>query len=383
MLNRLIRVLKKIGDPVLDFLFSKFCLRKKKYNDDVYVFLAINGAGLGHLTRALGIAKALKRKRPGAKIIFLSTSIGVPLVVRQGFTCFHVPPFAMVGNVAARDWNALLFSQLSSLISLYNPSKVIFDGTVPYEGLLKGMRRHPRIKYVWIKRGLYKDNTLDDRLKFHLGRFSSVIIPGEVGEEISPPSGNAVFVPPIVMCEPDEVLPVETAVERLGLQSDKKRILVQLGAGNINDISGQLGQVVSYLSARADVEVCVAHSPISLQQVFLPKVKNVEIYPMSWYFSAFDLVICAAGYNSVCEVVYHNIPAILIPNVSTRSDDQVKRADMAGLFGTLALNEPFGRDEFLDCVGRLIDGQNKNAAERKHGQIVNGADNASHIILNV
>lgn len=383
MLDRLIRAIKKIGDQVLDYALGNFCLRNKKYNEDVYIFMAINGAGLGHLTRALGIAKALKRKRPESKIIFLTTSIGVPLVVRQGFTCFHVPPFGMVGDVSVRVWNKLFFSQLSSLISLYRPSKVVFDGTVPYEGLVRGMRRFPGIKYIWIKRGLYKDAALDDRLKSHLRRFSSVIIPGEVGDEVSALTDNIVFVPPIVMCETDEVLPVETAVERLGLRSDKKRVLVQLGAGNINDISGQLGQVVSYLSDRSDVEVCVAHSPISLQQLFLPKVKNVEVYPMSWYFSAFDLVVCAAGYNSVCEVVYHSVPAILIPNVSTKSDDQVKRSGMAALFGALALTEPLDRNEFLDSVSQLIDGQNKNAADRKRGRMVNGADKASHVILNV
>lgn len=383
MRDRLIKVIKKIGDHALDFAFGLFRLRPPKNDDDMYLFLAINGAGLGHLTRALGIAKALKRNRPETKIIFLTTSIGVPLVLRQGFTCFHVPPFAMSGGVSARDWNGLFFSQLSSLISLYRPSKIVFDGTVPYEGLLRGMRRFPAIKYIWVKRGLYKDVALDERLKSYVRRFSSVIIPGEIGDDVPDPSGNVVFVPPIVMCEREEVLPVEAAIERLGLRPDKKRVLVQLGAGNINDISGLLGQVVSFLNSRGDVEVCVAHSPISLQPFFLPRVKNVELYPMSWYFSAFDLVVCAAGYNSVCEVVYHNVPTILIPNVSTKSDDQVKRAEMSALFGILALKEPLGRDMFLDFVSRLIDGQDNNTPDWKDSRMVNGADKASHVILNV
>ncbi|MET3677387.1 MULTISPECIES: glycosyltransferase [unclassified Pseudomonas] len=383
MQDRLIRVIKRVGDYALDLAFGLFCLRKRTYSDDVYIFLAINGAGLGHLTRALGIAKALKRKRPDSKIIFLTTSIGVPLVVRQGFTCFHVPPFALAGDVGSREWNGLFFSQLSSLISLYRPSKVVFDGTAPYEGLLRAMRRFPAIKYVWIKRGLYKSAALDEKLKKHVKRFSSVIIPGEVGDETSAPNENVVFVPPIVMCGSDEVLPAEIAIERLGLLPSKKRVLIQLGAGNINDISGQLGQVVSFFNDRSDVEVCVAHSPISLNQLFLPNVKNIEVYPMSWYFSAFDLVVCAAGYNSVCEIVYHKVPAILIPNVSTKSDDQVTRAKMAALFGTLALNEPLDRSEFLNCVSQLFDGQNNNTASRTECRMVNGADNASHVILNI
>lgn len=383
MRDRLIRGIRRGGDYALDLAFNFFYWRRKKYNSNVYLFLAINGAGLGHLTRALGIAKALKRKKPDAKIIFLTTSIGVPLVVRQGFTCFHVPPFALAGDVGSRDWNGLFFSQLSNVISLYNPSKVVFDGTFPYEGLLRGMRRFTGIKYFWIKRGLYKNIGLDDRLKSYVRHFSAVIIPGEVGDGIPGADGNVVFVPPIVMCEFDEVLPVEVAIDHLGLRSDKKRVLVQLGAGNINDISGQLGLVVSYLSVRSDVEVCVAHSPISLQSFFIPKAKNVEVYPMSWYFSAFDLVVCAAGYNSVCEVVYHKIPAILIPNVSTKSDDQAARAKMAALFGTLTPKEPLERDDFLDCVSRLIDGQDNNTGGRNEGRTVNGADKASHIIMSV
>ncbi|MNM35744.1 hypothetical protein D3C81_464450 [compost metagenome] len=56
---------------------------------------------------------------------------------------------------------------------------------------------------------------------------------------------------------------------------------------------------------------------------------------------------------------------------------------MAALFGTLALKEPLVRDELLDCVSQLIDGRDNNATGRKEGRMVNGADEASHVILNV
>ncbi|NMY13966.1 hypothetical protein HBN74_00085 [Pseudomonas sp. WS 5019] len=382
MLDRGIRWGKRISDYALDRVFYFFYLRKQKYNPNVFLFLAINGAGLGHLTRALGIAKALKRKKPDAEIIFLTTSIGVPLVVRQGFTCFHVPPFSLLENISAYDWNRLFFYQLSNVISLYRPYKLIFDGTIPYEGLLRGMRRFAGIKCFWVKRGLYKDSTLDSKLKSHVKRFSSVIIPCEIGDEVSADDENMVFVPPVVMCELDEVLSAERAIDQLGLCSGKKRVLIQLGAGNINDISGQLGQVVSHLNERNDVEICIAHSPISLQQIFLPSVRNVEVYPMSLYFSAFDLVICAAGYNSICEVVYHKVPAIIIPNVSTKTDDQVARAEMAASFGARVQKEPLDRDAFLGCVNWLIDAQEKNIDDRKISRMVNGADRASDVILN-
>ncbi|MNH27765.1 hypothetical protein D3C79_878890 [compost metagenome] len=69
--------------------------------------------------------------------------------------------------------------------------------------------------------------------------------------------------------------------------------------------------------------------------------------------------------------------------MSTKSDDQVKRAEMAALFGILALKEPLDREEFLDSVSRLIDGQDNNTSDWKASRKVNGADKASHVILNV
>ena len=41
---------------------------------------------------------------------------------------------------------------------------------------------------------------------------------------------------------------------------------------------------------------------------------------------AADLVISAAGYNSVLEMLYHRIPAIFIPQSAPYLDDQERRA---------------------------------------------------------
>ncbi|WP_229635446.1 hypothetical protein, partial [Pseudomonas syringae] len=51
---------------------------------DCYLFLPINGAGLGHVSRALAVAKELRTQKPEAHIVFLTTSIAVHLVYREG-----------------------------------------------------------------------------------------------------------------------------------------------------------------------------------------------------------------------------------------------------------------------------------------------------------
>lgn len=143
-----------------------------------YLFLPINGAGLGHLTRSLAIARRLKREQPDAEIIFLTTSIGVALVHREGFSCHHVTPAALL-NTGAIEWNSLFFKSLKNVLDIHKPSCLVFDGTIPYLGLQRVMHSYRRISYVWIKRGLYKDGTDLSRLQSLTRGFKAVISPGD------------------------------------------------------------------------------------------------------------------------------------------------------------------------------------------------------------
>jgi UDP-N-acetylglucosamine--N-acetylmuramyl-(pentapeptide) pyrophosphoryl-undecaprenol N-acetylglucosamine transferase len=110
-----------------------------------------------------------------------------------------------------------------------------------------------------------------------------------------------------------------------------------------------------------------------------PEVHLIQHYPNSRFFEAFDLAISAAGYNTVHELLFFGVPAILIP-MKRLTDDQEARARAAERAGAaVVVNEPEELTAALqrvladDALARL-----RNSAQRLVP--VNGADEAAYVI---
>lgn len=331
----------------------------------VYLFLPINGAGLGHLTRLLAVARRLQHKEPDAEIVFLTTSIGVTLVHRAGFTCHHVTPAALL-NASPTSWNKLFFQSLENVFNVHKPATLVFDGTIPYLGLLRVMHSYRRINYVWIKRGLYKNQVDENRLR-HLARgFKTIISPGELASEKDLAMNDARFhsVGPISLLDKSDLLPSATARQQLRLDPVKPCAYVQLGAGNINGISDVQDRIIALLK-RKGIQVVLGQSPIALDPK--PDLRGDSVivdYPNSKFFAGFDFAVLAGGYNSVCEAVMLGLPAIFLPNTETGADDQVKRVQQARAFGPYEVVTDYKDEEFEKIVDKLL----------AHDQVVKGIE---------
>lgn len=326
------------------------------YDRNTYLFLPINGAGLGHVSRALAVAKALRREKPEARIIFLTTSIAVHLVYREGFTCHHVPPAALLDDrIGAAGWNRLFYRCVAGVLATHRPGTLIFDGSTPYIGLQRIMRRFRSIRYVWIKRGLYKSNVDQQRLDAEVALFDRVIVPAEFGvaEEYADARTSVFTVPPIIGLERQELLSSDEVNARLRLDPARRCAYVQLGAGNINGIADIQARVVRILRARG-YQVVVGNSPIALRPQRCDEAdQEIVDYPNSRYFAGFEFAVLAAGYNSVCEAVALGLPAIFIPNLATQSDDQVMRATLAAGAGQYEVVTEFSDSNFSEAVSRI------------------------------
>ncbi|MDD0842201.1 hypothetical protein [Pseudomonas sp. Gutcm_11s] len=311
--------------------------RSLKYTgcSNTYLFLPINGAGLGHLTRSLAVARRLQQQKPDAKIVFLTTSIGVTLVHRAGFVCHHVTPAALLDESPAA-WNQLFFKSIEAVLELHRPGMLVFDGTAPYLGLQRIMRLYTSIRYVWIKRGLYKVGVDQEKLQGYIELFDNIIAPGELSElrSFNEEADTKVRrVAPIALLDKEDLLERSTARRMLRLSQDRPCAYVQLGAGNINGIADMQNAVIKHLQRRG-VEVVLGQSPIALKPEPNLNADSVIVdYPNSRYFSAFDFSILAGGYNSVCEAVMLGLPSLFVPNMSTGADDQLRRVEMATNFG--------------------------------------------------
>ena len=304
------------------------------------LFMPINGAGLGHLTRSMAVAKRVVEQEPQKKIIFFTTSTALPIIHREGFIAYHIPPQKMHNNqLETKAWNNLLTLHLSFIAEKHRPATIVFDGTSPYGGLRRFFLDCPQIKKIWIKRGLYKSVEVSEKLKKFTELFDRTISPGEYNQspelkKMSDADQNATSVNPIILLKREEVLSREDACRILNLNPQKKTVYVQLGAGNINDTQEITQRVLDAISTIPELQIIIAESLISKsQKIYSGDYRTVRDFPNSKYYKAFDVAILAAGYNSVNESVYFNLPSIFLPNDKTISDDQVARAEIATRYG--------------------------------------------------
>jgi len=346
---------------------------------DTYLFMPINGAGLGHLTRCLAIAKKLQEIQPQVKIVFLTTSIGITLVHRAGFACHHVTPAALL-DVGSITWNKLFYRTVQNVLSVHRPGTLVFDGTIPYLGLQRTMRAYGRISYIWIKRGLYKEGVNSKRLNSFLDGFDKVIAPGELADDdfkVSLGANNVYAVNPISLLDKKDLLSRERARKELRLNSGATCAYVQLGAGNINGISDLQERLISNMQARG-IQVVLGQSPISLHPEPNINADSVIVdYPNSKYFAAFDFAVLAGGYNSVCEAITLGLPAIFYPNTNTGADDQVERVMQACTLGPYRYLLEADEQKFALEVDFLLGGMAGTALYQK----INGAVEAARMIV--
>lgn len=362
-------------------------LRKIKYRSEgsVYIFLPINGVGLGHLTRCLAIANQVKKKNPSAEIIFLTTSIALPIVHRAGFVCHHVTPAALAGDqIGQANWNSLFSKSIENIIELYKPKYFIFDGSFPYVGLRRVLHRYKnKIYFVWVRRGLNKASTKGDQLESYFTEFDKVISPGELMDKITDykseaSDGKVANVNPVYLLEQDELLERDYAKRQLSIDIDQPCAYVQLGAGNINEVDDIQGRVIRGLQSQG-LEVVVARSPIALGDSMSSEAdRTIMDYPNSRYYNAFDIAVMAGGYNSVCEAVVYGIPTIFIPNLSTGSDDQLKRVNQVRHDGLYEVLSDFDEEVFSEMVKKVV-GKNHDHSNKRM-TFENGAKQAASII---
>ena len=105
-------------------------------------------------------------------------------------------------------------------------------------------------------------------------------------------------------------------------------MLVQLGAGNNNDIDRVLDHVAA-AQRRLDLQLVVAEWLIQHAPVRRRGLRYLSAFPNARHFRAFDFAISAAGYNSFHELLHHGLPTIFVPNDQQKVDDQRARAEWA------------------------------------------------------
>ena len=315
------------------------------------LFYATNGIGMGHLTRQLAIARRLP---PHLAPCFISHSQAVDVVRGFGYPAEHLPYHSSYRQNRAH-WNAALADRLDAAIAFWRPAAVVFDGNVPFRGLIDALHRRPETARAWVRRGLWGKGRDPEALDLSPA-FDLILEPGEAATVLDDGptalrQSEAVQLPPVRLLDPFEQPPRAEACAALGLDPAAINVLLAPGSGNNSETRRLVDAALSQLSARPGIGVALAEWRIATAaQTLPPGVVRLTDYPFAASLNAFDFAIAAAGYNTFAEHLAAALPTIWTPNEHPEQDQQILRATFAtrsGLGLTLRLTEAFHLSEML------------------------------------
>ncbi|MGI9437264.1 MAG: glycosyltransferase, partial [Geminicoccaceae bacterium] len=347
------------------------------------LFMSSNGVGMGHLTRLLAIAKRLP---PTIDPIFLTMSQAAACVQDFGYPVEYLPYHGYLG-CDIRLWNHHLRRDLTERFAFYRPDAVIFDGNVPYDGLINAASSIPTCPLVWSRRAMWTEGAGRD----HVWReryFDVVIEPGEVAGDLDQGltaeyRGKTRGVNPILLLDREDLLDRQQARVELGLAADRPACLIQLGAGNNFDSSTIRALILEALLQHPDLQIAWLDWAIAENEAVLPpSIKRIKTYPLARYLNAFDCAVSAAGYNAYHEMLSHGLPTLFVPNEHPMMDDQLARAFHADLRGLGLILRRRDHYRVQDVVARLLDPAEQAGMSRRCAELAidNGAVEAARIL---
>lgn len=313
---------------------------------------------MGHLARASAIARVL---RDHAEVIVVSMASSVAeLPEAMGLRVEYIP--GRDRNLMPRlRWDRYLRDRLVALIDETGASLLAFDGVVPYPGVIGAREVRPRVKLVWMRRGLWQWKPSRHLLSIQSRLMDQVIEPGDFARvfDTGPTSmrKEALLTSPVSLYRSDWALDRAEARTMLGLHPSHPAVLVQLGTGD-DDVNEKMHAALSGLIGWKDLQVVLTKEPTDRSgRSLAPAELNLVVrrhFPLADLLHAFDAAIAAAGYNGVHELLPAGVPTVFIPNIRG-TDDQASRARWAGEQGFAILADQSSLQDITNKVQSLQD----------------------------
>ena len=350
------------------------------------LYLTSNGVGMGHITRAMAVARRL----PETVVPVIATMSKAFAVCRDdGIHSEYIPYHKSIG-MEYMHWQLSLEKEMAELIAFHRPQVFVLDGNVPYRGLVSTLKRHPEIWKVWQRRGMWAPGTGGA----HIAQepvFDAVVEPGELAAAFDRGAtrdsrSKSFLVNPIRYLRDEETLSRQNARKDLSLGRDDTAVLLQLGSEKNFDLSAVRRQVLAKLTAQDGLKIVNAEWLIRNGSTELPAgVESIRKFPISKYLAAFDFAVSSAGYNSFHENIHAGLPTIFVANENPEQDEQWLRAHYAqlkNLARSSRFHDAYALDgallQMLDPMARKQMRQNCLAA-----RVQNGAEQAAIYLANL
>ncbi len=346
---------------------------------------AINGLGVGHVTRLRSISRWLRRlseeNNCRMEILFITSSEADVLLFQDGFPVFKIPSRTIIKEAtrspehfeqAAREcvW-AILEAMRPDLLIVDTAPAGSFGEFLPFPGMdAFELCRHK----AFIYRPMKSSAALKGNFQKTLERYDLILVPEYSGNSTihvpDPVVTRVDWCGPIVSLDRSELLDRESALRSLGIKESGFQVYISTGGGGHEESERRLHDVCAALADVRDAQLLVAAGPLYRgSRVSLPNLAWLDTRGMASHLAAVDIAVSAAGYNSFNELMFAGIPTVFLP-LDTPADDQWERARRAETTGAgLVLSEPFGKP-LREVIDLWRDGGRRIAASRAARQLV-------------
>ena len=364
-------------------------------SDSVTVLLySVNGTGLGHLTRLMAIARWVRTLLNGfnlrGKIFFLSCSEADFLLAANGFPSFKLPSRNALrdAQIPPDEGIPLIRRLAAGALDQIDPQIVIIDTfpTGTYDELLPILGRDDITK-VFIFREQRPEYASAIPYEKLLISFQQMLIPHPEGSfplTFDPPAAlDVTWTGDIIFGERKELWTKQKVRETLGIPRNKTIVYSAAGGGGDREMSRYLQTLVDVAAEFPNVHLVVGVGPLNRQQLIQrPGVTQTTFYPISRMFGGFDFAISSSGYNSVNELIFFGLPAILFAQ-TRQADDQSARARRVADSGAAIAIDPFSADSLRSAMQRMMDPEVRRAVRDRGASLIpeNGARRAAQAIL--
>lgn len=330
------------------------------------VSYAVNGRGLGHLSRQVAIHRWMRRYATFAGIRsqhwFLTTSEADTLLFHEGFAGFKLPSKSAVAEagISKPSYLALAKQWIWHSVALLRPDLFVVD-TFPggsFQELLGvlDLCRHPAL----VLRPVRPEFAERPSFRALAGLYERVIVPSDAASEVGLADALRLdpqrlrFVGPIMRGEHFERLSRAKARSLLGVPEGVRCVLVSGGGGGDDGVGALFEAIEAAVPALGGEPVWLVYAAGPLFRGD-PRGGPRRIWwtrpDLPRMHAAFDAAVCAGGFNSVHELGFAGVPTVFVPQRKV-ADDQHDRV-RGWVDRGAALRVELGEGETLRA--RLVD----------------------------
>lgn len=317
------------------------------------VCYAVNGSGVGHLTRLHGIARWMRRYASAlgvrAEIWFLTSCEADGILFGDGFPSFKLPSKTVVGDAGYDKlaYLALAKQWVWHSLALLRPDLLVVD-TFPrgaFGELLGALDLVRRKAFVY--RPTKASFAARADFQAMLPLYDAIVVPDTREQAVvqvpDAAKGRVHFVGPIVSRDGVELVARDEARKALGIEGDRLAVLVSAGGGGDPGVDDHLSRVHAALEGDPSLHLVLGAGPLHRgRPIRGDRVTWIEGPGLGKHMRAFDVAICAAGYNTFHELMLAGVPTLFVPQekIADEQDRRAQRAIDAGAGAMIDLRDP-------------------------------------------